>query len=154
MQTAINGNYYSFVNIELRFISTLLVVGIKSLNYKDDLTRKDVRGTASVQIGLTRGAYSASGDVEFYLNPRTTLLRILGPGWRQAQLSASVTYGPDDTGQLTTDVIPQFFLGEQSADQAESDDPLMRKFHLIIPTQILWDGMPSIFETSPQLAIG
>jgi hypothetical protein len=161
MQTAVNGNYYAFVNIEAWFgpgatasLPPILVAGFKAVNYDDELTRVIPRGTLSVGLGGTRGKYTAKGSLEIYLNPMVQILRLLGPGWKQAQLSMSITYGPDDTGQLTTDILPAFFLSKFEASQTEGDEPLARKCDLFMPGQILWDGVPSVIEPAAALAIG
>lgn len=162
MQTAINGNYFAFTSIEVWIgpavsgiaVPTNLIVGFKAINYEDDLTRVKPRGTLSVGLGLTRGRYEAKGSLEMYLNPATQLEALLGPGWRQVQMSATINYAPDDTGLIVSDQIPAFFLGRKEASQSESDDPLTRKYDLTIPGQILWNGVPSVIETGATLAIG
>ena len=150
----INGNYFAFADIELR-AQGLLFAGIKVVNYKDNLNRAKVRGSASVPLGLTKGRYEASGDIEMYLDAASTLITALGPGWRQTPVSLSITYGPN-LGMnipLVTDIIPGAYLGEFDASNSEGDEPLVRKFTLHIPGQILWNGIPSIIETSTLQAV-
>ena len=146
----VNGNAYAFCNIELS--TPLPIAGIKSINYKDNLTRQMVRGTASVPIGLTRGKYEASGDIEFYL-AAAQLAVFNSPGWRMLQTAMTVSYGPNDNGLMCVDIIPVAFYGELEASQSEGDEPLTRKCSLIIPNQILWDGMPSVIETFSLIAV-
>lgn len=150
----INGNYFAFPDIELRF-DGLLFAGVKAINYDDSLSRAKVRGTASVPLGLTKGRYEAKGDIEFYLDAANLLITTLGPGWRQVPGAISVTYGPN-LGMnlpLVTDIIPAVYLGDLTASNSEGDDPLTRKFTLHIPGQILWNGLPSIIETSTLQAV-
>lgn len=150
----VNGNYYAFVDIQLR-IQGLLFAGLKAVNYKDNLTRKKVRGTARVALGLTAGHYEANGDITMYLDAFTLLCSTLGPGWRQLPISMSISYGPNVglSVPLVTDIIPAAYFGEVEASQGEGEDPLTRKYSLHIPGQILWNGVPSIIETSTLQAV-
>lgn len=153
----INGQYFSYADITFR-VNGLMFAGCKAINYSDSLSRAKVRGTARVPLGLTAGRYEAKGDVEMYLDTfNTMILAAGGPvgGWRQIPIAASVTYGPN-LGMnipLVNDVIPGFYLGDLEMSNSESDDPLTRKFSMIIPGQILWAGVPSIIETSTLQAV-
>jgi hypothetical protein len=149
----INGVYYSYSNIELHIGSAaqLQIAGVKTINYKDNLGRVKVRGTAMQPLGLTQGRYEANGDIEMYLDAFMLLVTTLGPGWRQQPVQAVVTYGPGipfpmPTIPFVTDVIPGFYLGELDASQSEGEEALTRKFTMHIPGQILWGGVPSLIE--------
>jgi len=148
----INGVYYSYSNIELVIgplvAPILTIVGVKAINYKDNLGRTKVRGTAMQPLGLTQGRYEANGDIEMYLDAFSLLTTTVGPGWRQTPLTAIVNYGPNIglAIPIVTDEIPGFYIGEVSADQTESEEALTRKFTMHIPGQILWNNVPSILE--------
>lgn len=151
----VNGNSYSFVQIELYF-GILPIAGIKDISYDDDLKRGDVYGTGSIQIGLTRGTYKANGSVEFYKNAFVVgLINQLGPGWRQQTLSAVVSYGPNDNGQVIQDTLPQILIGKVEASNQQGDDgpPLTNKVALYVPIPVLWNGVPSVIETFPTIAV-
>lgn len=146
----IPGQTFAFTSIETYM--PLPIAGIKRISYKDNLTRKPVRGTSSVQIGLTRGQYEASGEIEVYL--RTAVLAFfLAPTLRTVPFPLQFMYGPNGDGLITTDIIPQVLIGDIDADQPEGDEALTRKFSLIIPQQILWNGIPTFFETFSAIAI-
>jgi hypothetical protein len=149
----VNGVYYSYSNIELHIgtAGELQIAGVKTINYKDNLGRVKVRGTAMQPLGLTQGRYEANGDIELYLDAFTLLISTLGPGWRQQPVQAVVTYGPNPLLSIpfVTDAIPGFYFGEVDASQSEGEEPLSRKFTMHIPGQILWGGVPSIIE--PQI---
>lgn len=152
----INGDYYSYADIQLRF-NGLTFVGVKAINYKDNLGRAKVRGTASVPLGLTRGNYEASGDVEMYLSAWAVIMQTFGAvgAIRQIPFSVSITYGPN-IGlpiPLVTDIIPAFYLGELDAPQSEGEDALTRKMTMHIPGQILWSGVPTLIETTTLQAV-
>lgn len=153
--TTIQGNSYSFVQIETQF-GALPIAGIKDISYDDDLKRAKVYGTGSVQIGMTRGTYEANGSIEFYLNAfNVGLLNQFGVGFRQIQTSIVVTYGPNDNGVIVVDTLPTCLIGKFESTNAQSDDgaPLTRKVSLYVPVPILWNGIPSIIETFPSIAI-
>ena len=153
--TTVNGNSYSFVQIESYF-GVLPIAGIKDITYNDDLKRKAVYGTASVQIGLTRGVYEADGSIDFYLNAfNVGLIQQFGIGFRQVQTTLVVSYGPTDNGLIVVDTIPQCLIGKIDASNPQSDEggPITRKVSLYIPNQILWNGTASVFETFPLIAV-
>lgn len=153
--TTVNGNAYSFVQIETYF-GVLPIAGIKDISYNDDLRRADGYGTASVQLYLTRGTYKASGSIEFYKKAfNIGLLAQFGVGFRQIQTLINVSYGPDDSGVVITDTLPMVLIGKIDASNPQSDDgtPLTNKCDLYIPTQILWNGVPSVLETFPIVAV-
>jgi hypothetical protein len=121
---------------------------VKTINYKDNLGRVKVRGTAMQPLGLTQGRYEANGDIEMYLDAFMLMTQTIGPGWRQQPVFAVINYGPNVGLALpiVTDEIPGFYLGEVDASQSEGEEALTRKFTMHIPGQILWGGVPSIFE--------
>ena len=154
----INGNYHDYADIELNF-NGLVFAGVKSINYKDTLGRSIVRGTSSVGLGLTKGNYEASGDIELYRNAAWLLMTL--PGWRQVPGVITVTYiasGPlgAPTGVIPpviVDLIPGVFLTDAEAANSQGEDALTIKLGLKIPGQILWNGVPSIIEPQLLLAV-
>jgi hypothetical protein len=144
------GNYYSFSNCEF-LVDGLIFAGIKTINYKDNLGRAKVRGTAMQPLGLTQGRYEANGDCEMYLDAFQLMITTMGPGWRQRPFFATVTWGPvlGLALPLVVDEIPGFYIGEVDGSHTEGEEPMTRKFTMHIPGQILWGLIPSILE--PQL---
>lgn len=153
--TSVNGNTFSFVQIETTF-GVLPIAGIKDISYDDDLKRAAVYGTASSQIGLTRGTIAQKGSIEFYKNAfLVAVLSQFGPGWRQVQFSVVISYGPNDNGLVQQDTLPAVLLGSVDSANAFSEDgpPLTNKVGLYLPVPILWNGVPSIIETFPTIAV-
>lgn len=150
----VNGQYFSYADITFQ-VNGLLFAGHKSINYKDSLSREKVRGAARVPLGLSAGRYEATGDFEMYLDAANLMVTTMGPGWRQIPIVATISYGPNPGMNIpmVTDVIPGFYIGDYEASNSESDDPLSRKFTMHIPGQILWNGSPSIIETSTLQAV-
>jgi hypothetical protein len=162
----VNGMYPSWADIEWTALVLggipLQMVGLKAINYKGSLTKQKVRGTASVPIGLTKGKYEATGDIEMYLPQANLLINTLGPGWQQIPITINVSYissgplglpAPGLPQPVITDQIPNAFLMEMAADQSESDEPLTRKFTLTIPGQVFPNGLPGVVELSTLTAI-
>lgn len=149
------GQSFAFTKIELTF-GALPIAGIKSIKYDDDLKRTNFYGTGSVQIGLTQGSYVAKGSVTFRKNAFVVgLLNQLGPGFRQVPGQAIVSYGPNGNGLVVVDTLPQLFIGAISADNEQSDEapPLDNEVNFYVPVPILWNGVPSVIETFPALAV-
>jgi hypothetical protein len=161
----INGNYFNWQDIEFTTATQtnqpLQMVGIKSINYKDNMSKQLVPGTSAVAIGVTKGKYRASGDLEMFLPQANLLITTMGPGWHQQSVNISVSYissGPLGTPAaglpqaVITDTFAAFLV-EMDASQSEGDDALTRKFTLLIPGLIFWNGIPPVIEPSLLVAI-
>jgi|SRR5271166_5622498 len=158
----INGNYFSHPDIEVTVLTPtpFVVAGVKSINYKDNLSKQFVYGTASQPIGVTKGKYEATGDIEFWLPQANLITSSMGPGWKQIPVTITISYvssgplglpAPGLPQPVITDTIPGAFLMAVDQSSSEGDAPLSRKFTLKIAGQILWNGVPSLIE--PLLAI-
>jgi hypothetical protein len=155
----INGEYYSFADIELT-VGGLYFIGVKTINYGDDEGREYVRGTARNPIGMTAGSITPKGDIEFYLPAWQTLLTaltiegLLFGGWRRVPIDVTVSYSAAAGLPTMTDVIPGVRLKEVDASQSQGDGALTRKLTLFPSGQILWNGSPSIIEPQTLFAVG
>jgi hypothetical protein len=153
--TTINGNTFSFVQIETQ-IGALPIASIKDISYTDDLHRSLVYGTASAPLGATRGVLGQEGSIEFYRAAFfTAITGQFGVGWRQQQLTITVSYGPNDNGLVVVDTLPAVLIGKVDSSNGQSDDgpALTMKVNLFLPVPILWNGVPSIVETFPTIAV-
>ena len=161
----INTNYHSWSDVELTILTPapLTFAGVKSINYSDNLSKKLVHGTAAIPIGATKGKYEAKGDIEMWLPQANLLLTSMGPGWKQFPIqSITVSYvssgllgvpGPGLPQPVITDSIQGVYLMSLDAAQGESDDPLSRKFGLLIVGQIYWNGIPSVIDPFLTIAL-
>lgn len=163
----VNGMYFSWTDIEATLTTQsgqpFTMLGVASINYKGSLSKQKVRGSAATPIGLTKGKYEATGDIELYLPQANLLITTMGPGWMQVPLSSiQISYissgplGAPASGlpqPVITDTIPSAFLTEIEASQSESDEPLKRKFTLTIPGVLIHNGIPDIVEPSLLIAI-
>lgn len=148
-----NGNYFSFVDITVRF-DGLQLSAVKSINYKDSLGRNYVRGTSPIPLGLTTGKYEASFDIELFL-PSVALITAI-PGWRQIPHTCTVSYGPNVVAPLpfTIDTIAGIWLKELDNSNSDSEDGLTRKFSGMVTIPILYNGVPSILWPQTIGAVG
>ena len=144
----INGFYHAYADAEI-VANGLPYGGVVAANYSDNLNRAKVRGTGSVPLGLTRGAYEAKGDVEMLLEAFAIMTTALGPFWRQVPLIFNFSYVPIGLSPipLITDTVIGY-IGEVTFSGKVSDDALTRKFTLHIPGQILWNNgaLPSVLD--------
>lgn len=156
----VNGNYYSYANIEFR-VGGLLIVGCKSINYGHKVGSQFVRGTNVMPLGKTKGQYEPHADVELYRPQYDTLVSALtnaaaGAGYMSVQFNVTCTYGnlSDNAGLPTvTDSINYCTIIDDDASNSESLDASVRKLTLM-PLQILMNGNPAV-NTLPVLgAIG
>lgn len=160
----VNGICYAFGDIEMRItgvpsaLIAALFVGVTSINYNDKLGRAYVRGTSRIPLGATSGQYEAAGDIEFHKPSADTLLKGLGPNWRNTPLTFTVSYAAASATGLavTTDVISNAYLTDLDAPNADGTESLKRKFTLFIVSPIAWGGVPGagITEIKFPLAVG
>ena len=145
----INGNYYSFANIELR-ISGFTFLGIKSINYGFKIGSQFVRGTNMLPLGLTAGQAEPRCDFEMYLPSFNTMINTLGDGYMQRKINITCTYGnPEDNGDLptVTDSILHALITDNGADNSESIDASVRKVTLM-PLRMLFNGVSPVIATT------
>lgn len=156
----INGNYYSYANIEFR-VGSILIVGCKSINYGHKMGSQFVRGTNQMPIGTTLGQYEPHADVELYRPQYDSLIAALfqlsaNRGYSTVRFNATVTYGNLlDNGSLptVTDSINYAQIIDDDASNTESLDASVRKLTLL-PLQILMNGKPMINTLPVAGAIG
>ena len=160
----INGTAFAFANIEVT-LNGLLYVGFKSINYSDSLGRKFVYGTQCAPIAITRGHYEGKGDIEMYLkstSPFLLAMSTLGAanllidgigGYYAMPFVVTVTYGPV-AGMgipLVVDTLLGCFINSVGTNTSEGDEPITRKFGLMI-TQVNLFQLPPILENPVTLA--
>ena len=99
----INGNYYSFANIEFR-VNGLFILGIKSINYGNKVGSTFVRGTNQMPLGTTQGQYEPKCDIEI-LRPQFNLfLAALLDSYPGLEADKSVQQAIKElTGQVQSD---------------------------------------------------
>lgn len=152
----VNGNYYSFANIEWR-INGLFVLGIKSVNYGHKVNSQFVRGTNPLPLGMTQGQYEPHADVEIFRPQWELVLASLGNGYMNVSSTMTVTYGNplDNAGLPTvTDLIIGARITQVELANADGVDASSVKLTLM-PLQIKLNGYDATFSTLPQIgAVG
>ena len=161
----INGTAFAFANIEVT-LNGLLYVGFKSINYSDSLGRKFVYGTQCTPIAITRGHYEGKGDIEMYLKSTTPFLLAMSTlgaanilidgigGYYAMPFVITVTYGPV-AGMgvtLSVDTLLGCFINSIGTTASDGDEPVTRKFGLMITQVNLGGQLPPILENPVTLA--
>lgn len=148
----VNGNYYSFANIEWR-IDGLFITGIKSVNYGHKVNSQFVRGTNPLPLGMTQGQYEPHADVELFRPQFNLLVAALGNGYMNVSSSMTITYGNalDNAGLPTvTDTLIGVKITQVELTNADGVDASSVKLTLM-PLQILLNGINPTFATLPQV---
>jgi|SRR5580658_515817 hypothetical protein len=146
----INGFFPSYADIEVN-VNGLHFVGVSEVNYSDDLKRSKVKGTQKIPLGLTNGSYEAEGDIEFTQPAAALLISTLSAlgfalgGFRFVPCGITIAYVPVG---VTTLIVDDFvcFLGKQEQKNKVSDEAIMRRFTLVIPGAINWNGSPGAID--------
>lgn len=149
----INGNYYSFANIEFR-VNGLFILGIKSINYGNKVGSTFVRGTNQMPLGTTQGQYEPKCDIEI-LRPQFNLfLAAAGNGYMAVNYTITVTYGnPLDNGLLPT--VTDLIVGAKITDVDLSNSEGVEASSVkvtFLPLQILLNGVAAVANGLPQIA--
>lgn len=158
---AINGVFWGHQNVDFR-VAGFQIVGLKSMNYKLEVSKKDVRGTSQIQMGVTPGSLSYSGDFELYATSATTLMTILGPlalpfnGLANLAVPVSVSYGPvlGAFPPFSTDTLPTVYITSVENSSSEGDEPVGMKFTMKIAAPIIRNGVPDMVDFGSIGAIG
>jgi hypothetical protein len=162
----VNGEYYAYGDIELTLVPNTggpagLYIGLKEINYSDELGRSYVRGAARLPLGTTSGRYEAKCEVFMYLPAWLTFLNTvlipLGPiygGWKRIPFTISASYTAVAGLPVNTDTITNATIKMVDAAQSESEEALGRKI-TFFPQGVLWGGVvASILEPQKAFAIG
>ncbi len=157
----VNGNYYSFADIETSLLG-LSFVGFTAISYGDEVDIEYVYGAARNPIGTTAGNVKPKGSITFLLPAWNVLLGALQSsplaaqygGWRRIPIDISVSYSAAAGLPTVTDLIPGCRIKEVDADGSQGSKPLERKVMLFPSGQILWNGQPSILEPNAAFAAG
>lgn len=124
----VNGNRYDFSSVEFN-LRGRTYVGIKEIQYSDELEPGDVRGTLPQRVGRTRGEYKTEGSCTMYRQEFDELVADLGDGFGEVPFDAVVTYAND--GQPTiTDKLVGCRIKKAENSHSQGTDPLEVKLDL------------------------
>jgi hypothetical protein len=136
----INGVRMDFSSINFAPIGAR-IVGIKSINYEDELNPGIVRGTSAQVIGRTRGEYNATFDFEIYredwldlciaLSKLTTASGLspsgTAPGIYEVSFPITVAYAETPASPVQTDTLLGSRLKKAAASNSSSSEALSLK---------------------------
>ena len=154
----INGVRHDFSSIEWKLAAGTqpIVIGFKSINYSRVRTRVLVRGNSPDPIAKTEGTNEYTGDIEVYLAEWNGLIQPAliaaaaaqglnangGSAYGDVLFQITVTYSSFGFDTIT-DVLNGCSLDSLEASQAQSADPLVRKFN-INPLKILFGNQDDL----------
>lgn len=127
----VNGHRYSHSSLEIKW-GGFLILGVKDLDYSDELTPGELRGTAPQILGRTRGIQKATASISMY-KLEWELLRIklgvVGQGYGETTADITVMFA--EIGPLAVDKIysPRVMKVQQTSS-ADSGDGILVKIDL------------------------
>lgn len=146
-------NVFSLASAELDF-NGYKVIGVNSLNLKDELTPSDEYGNGVVAVGRTVGQYKASGDCEILLAEYNAIIQRLGRGFGKRPFGIGATYieiGGD--GIMSVQVLGARIVSTELSNSNDGKGTRV-KFGLSIIKPILWNGISIVDEQSGTSSIG
>ena len=148
----INGNYYSFANIEFR-VNGLFILGIKSINYGNKVGSTFVRGTNQMPLGTTQGQYEPKCDIEILRPQFNLLLAASGNGYMSKIHNITVSYGNYlDNGLLPT--VTDLIVGAKITDVDMSNSEGVEASAVkvtFLPLDVKFNGISAIANGLPRI---
>jgi len=139
----VNGVYHAFASVEIKW-NGVIYVGVKSINYDQQLVPTKVRGAHAEAIGRTRGDLDANGDFELYLQQANQLITDLGAGYMEKVLGTTVTYSENGLDTITDELV-SIRIQQISDGHSQGTDALTKKFTLNI-MKVLHNGLEPLLN--------
>ena len=128
----INGNRYDWSSIELK-LAGQIYVGVKSLNFDEELTPGEVYGTHAQIIGRTRGELKVTGSFELYVADADIFIAGLAAlgGYLETRFNVGAQYleTPVSTAPTTRDLL-DCRVTKISEGHSQGSDALTTKFDI------------------------
>ncbi len=136
------------------------MVGVKSINYKEDLKSKPVMGTSPIMIGRTRGVYECDADMEIYRTEFDGLVAaLLGPnahGFGQVPFDITVSYRINSLDPLRTDTIAGCRIESVGKDNGGTEALTVKlklnPFYLLNNGRMLTNGLDALLRSALSVA--
>jgi hypothetical protein len=114
-----NGNVFSHASAEISFKGKVYR-GISSITYSAELERELVYGTGSEPLGVTRGVYKPTGEIEMLSMDADRLLKDMGDGPGEQSISVVISYR--EPSSVRVDTLETCFITkvEDSSQQGPS----------------------------------
>lgn len=126
----VNGHRYSFASIEAT-INGKVYVGFKAISYDAANEPGVFRGTASQDLGTTRGKFNVKGSITMGREEFDNLIAGLGDGFMQKRFPITVGYA-DEGSPVKTDSLSSVRITNVGNDHSEGNEALMVKLDLYI----------------------
>lgn len=121
----VNGNRYSWSSVVLK-VAQQTIMGVKSINYSQEMKPGAVFGTHAQKIGRTRGdGLNPTCIIELYKEEFDSLLQLLGDGFYEAEFEVVVSY--EEGLKIVTDKIHQCRIMKPDDSHSQSGDALTTK---------------------------
>ncbi len=104
----INGKAYDHGNVELS-IGGKIIGTCSALNYRDQLTPGQLRGSGPEILAYTRGVYEASGSMTMYTGEAVDLIKQISlmfpaKGYMEIEFAISATYTAVDNTPMSVSI--------------------------------------------------
>lgn len=146
----VNGVRHSWPSVAV-FIGNAQFMGCKSLNYDDGVDPATLHGNTQNIIATTAGQYSATGDIEFYLEEALQIIAALGTPWTGPQLIVQVQYKEDNL-PIRTHKLP-VRLTKLSEGGSEGAEGLTGKFTMTFVDSVDRDGVKAVRPINASIVV-
>jgi len=136
----INGRKFSSSDVNLILLGRL-VIGFKSITYKDNVDVEDVPSAGEVPYGYTKGNYKAEGSVELYMDELEGIRSRLPKGMGITSIPPfviTVTYVNEDNITCTHSFTARF-KGDGQNSENGNNNALSTQIDLKIIGRIKWN---------------
>jgi len=87
----VNGNRFSWSSVEIKFDGKRYL-GVKNVNYSQELAPGQVYGNHAQKLGRTRGELKPEGSLEMYKEEADELIEALGDGYMEKNFDVPIVY--------------------------------------------------------------
>ena len=127
----INGKRFAYSSIKIKYNGKDRI-GVKSIDYDDELDRGEMRGTGSELYGTCEGDYKASGSITFYKKEFDLMLADLGNGFYQIAFNIVVVRQAEPGDGFSKDELIGCWLKKSSSNNQSGSDPSEVKCDILI----------------------
>ncbi len=148
----INGVRFSWSSVIVS-VGKAQFLGVKSVNFDENVDPATIHGTGQNIIGTTAGMYNATGDIEFYAQEADALVAALNiyavagaasnkGGWMNKPVLINVQYIDDEQPTVSKKLLVR--LSGRTQGGSESPEALTSKFKMTFLAPIDDNGISAI----------
>jgi len=127
----VNGNRYAWSSVRIQ-ANGQRYVGVKGVNYSQEVAPGEVYGTHAQKIGRTRGEVKPEASIELYKEEFDALINDLGDGFYEVEFEVVVSF--DESGRVITDQIHSCRIKKPDSGHSQGPDALTVKVDL----DVMW----------------